>query len=257
MTLSRYLRDYLYIPLGGNRGGPAQDGAQPHDHDAPRRALARRRLGVRAVGRAARRRAGRSSTPCAAAARDCPPVVAWAGYLHVRLPGVDPVPRAGPRHRVGVHAAPRHARAVDAAEPRRRRRCARRARAAAAARTPLDACANACSALNPVALGAGLAIVVALVGRVRARQRACHPSSTSSSEARCRRRAADPSATASIPAPPTGRHVTARDAIVCIGLCTLLLLLFEGHSLRRSGEEMRPGWERIAGARCRASRRRS
>ena len=22
MTLSRWLRDYLYIPLGGNRGGP-------------------------------------------------------------------------------------------------------------------------------------------------------------------------------------------------------------------------------------------
>ena len=54
----------------------------------------------------------------------------------------------------------------------------------------------------------------------------------------------DKSATASIPAPPTGRHVTARDAIICIGLCTLLLVLFEGHSLRRSGEEMRPGWER-------------
>lgn len=48
----------------------------------------------------------------------------------------------------------------------------------------------------------------------------------------------------SIPAPPTGRHLTARDAIVCIGLCTLLLLASEGRSIRRSGEEMKRGWER-------------
>jgi hypothetical protein len=48
----------------------------------------------------------------------------------------------------------------------------------------------------------------------------------------------------SIPAPPTGRHLSARDAIVCIGLCTLLLLAFEGRSIRRSGEEMQPGRER-------------
>jgi lysophospholipase L1-like esterase len=48
----------------------------------------------------------------------------------------------------------------------------------------------------------------------------------------------------SIPAPPTGRYLSARDALVCIGLCTLLLLAFEGRSIRRSGEEMKPGWER-------------
>ena len=55
MTLSRFLRDFLYIPLGGNRGGKLEDGAQPDDHDDARRALARRRVGLRAVGRAARR----------------------------------------------------------------------------------------------------------------------------------------------------------------------------------------------------------
>jgi lysophospholipase L1-like esterase len=48
----------------------------------------------------------------------------------------------------------------------------------------------------------------------------------------------------SVPAPPTGRHLTARDALICIGLCTLLLLAFEGRSIRRSGEEMKAGWER-------------
>jgi lysophospholipase L1-like esterase len=48
----------------------------------------------------------------------------------------------------------------------------------------------------------------------------------------------------SVPAPPTGRHLTARDALIAIGLCTLLLLAFEGRSIRRSGEEMKSGWER-------------
>ncbi len=47
-----------------------------------------------------------------------------------------------------------------------------------------------------------------------------------------------------IPAPPTGRHLRARDAIVAVTLCVVLLLLFEGASIRRSGEEMDSGWER-------------
>jgi hypothetical protein len=47
-----------------------------------------------------------------------------------------------------------------------------------------------------------------------------------------------------IPAPPTGRHRTAREALLCIGVCALLLLAFEGRSIERSGEEMTPGWER-------------
>jgi lysophospholipase L1-like esterase len=47
-----------------------------------------------------------------------------------------------------------------------------------------------------------------------------------------------------VPAPPTGRHLSARDALVCAGVCVLLLLVFEGRSIERSGEEMRPGWER-------------
>jgi lysophospholipase L1-like esterase len=47
-----------------------------------------------------------------------------------------------------------------------------------------------------------------------------------------------------IPAPPTGRHLTARDALVCVGVCVLLLLAFEGRSIERSGDEMKAGWER-------------
>jgi lysophospholipase L1-like esterase len=47
-----------------------------------------------------------------------------------------------------------------------------------------------------------------------------------------------------IPAPPTGRHRSARDALLCVGVCVVLLLAFEGRSIERSGEEMKPGWER-------------
>src|SRR3954466_9665559 len=47
-----------------------------------------------------------------------------------------------------------------------------------------------------------------------------------------------------IPAPPTGRHLSARDAVVGMFVCVVLLLLFEGASIRRSGEEMTSGWER-------------
>jgi len=47
-----------------------------------------------------------------------------------------------------------------------------------------------------------------------------------------------------VPAPPSGRHRTARDALVCIVVCVVLLLAFEGASIRRSGEEMAPGWQR-------------
>ena len=51
MTLSRWLRDYLYIPLGGNRKGKIDHLSQPHADDADRRALARRRVDVHRLGR--------------------------------------------------------------------------------------------------------------------------------------------------------------------------------------------------------------
>ena len=62
MTLSRFLRDYLYIPLGGNRRGRGAL-CQPDGHDAARRPLARRGLDVRRLGRAARRSISASITP--------------------------------------------------------------------------------------------------------------------------------------------------------------------------------------------------
>lgn len=43
---------------------------------------------------------------------------------------------------------------------------------------------------------------------------------------------------------PTGRRLRARDALLCVGVACLLLLIVEGSSIRNTGEEMSPGWER-------------
>ena len=51
ITLSSWLRDYLYIPLGGNRTGRC-DLRRLDGHDAARRAVARRGLDLRRLGRA-------------------------------------------------------------------------------------------------------------------------------------------------------------------------------------------------------------
>ena len=50
ISLSTWLRDYLYMPLGGSRGTACADTAQPADHDAARRPVARRGVDVRPVG---------------------------------------------------------------------------------------------------------------------------------------------------------------------------------------------------------------
>ena len=79
MTLSRWLRDYLYIPLGGSRDGPAAHVPEPDGHDAARRPLARRGLDLRDLGGDPRHRA---LDRAGAAARDSarqrlPPFVGW------------------------------------------------------------------------------------------------------------------------------------------------------------------------------------
>ena len=41
------------------------------------------------------------------------------------------------------------------------------------------------------------------------------------------------------------RHrFTARDAVICVAVAALLLVLFQGPSIRDGAEEMKPGWER-------------
>ena len=66
--------------------------------------------------------------------------------------------------------------------------------------------------------------------RHRAERRACRPSSTSSSDA-----------SSDVPPPPPGRRLRARDALVVVGVVTLLLVLFQGQAVRNWGEQMDPG----------------
>ena len=55
ISLSSWLRTYLYVPLGGNRHGAVADLSEPHDRDGTGRPLARRRPRLFDVGTAARR----------------------------------------------------------------------------------------------------------------------------------------------------------------------------------------------------------
>ena len=102
MTLSRWLRDYLYIPLGGGRGSRLVRGPQHHDHDGPRRPLARRGVDLRGLG--AIHGTGqvvghfRRSDRIAAGLDPVPDGrvrvwVATARHLPHRVPGLDLLPR--------------------------------------------------------------------------------------------------------------------------------------------------------------------
>ena len=51
ISLSSVLRDYLYIPLGGNRHGATRTYAEPADRHAAGRPLARRQVDLRRLGR--------------------------------------------------------------------------------------------------------------------------------------------------------------------------------------------------------------
>ena len=55
ISLSTWFRDYLYIPLGGNRVSPARTLPQSHHRVLPVRPLARRELELRHLGAVARR----------------------------------------------------------------------------------------------------------------------------------------------------------------------------------------------------------
>jgi hypothetical protein len=46
------------------------------------------------------------------------------------------------------------------------------------------------------------------------------------------------------PPPPRGRHLTARDALLVIGIVVFVLVVVAGRSVRHAGKEMSSGWER-------------
>ncbi len=54
ISLSTFLRDYLYIPLGGNRRGTAADLREPGPCDAAGRLMARGQLDFHRLGRLSR-----------------------------------------------------------------------------------------------------------------------------------------------------------------------------------------------------------
>lgn len=53
-----------------------------------------------------------------------------------------------------------------------------------------------------------------------------------------------PSTEPTVPQPPRGPRGGSRDALVVVFLAVILLVLFEGSSVRTAGEEMQPGFER-------------
>ena len=55
ISLSNFLRDYLYIPLGGSRHGAGALRLRDDHHDGPVRAVARGRVDLRRLGPVARR----------------------------------------------------------------------------------------------------------------------------------------------------------------------------------------------------------
>ena len=84
MTLSRWLRDYLYIPLGGNKKGRVRTYVNLLADDAAGRPLARRRLDVRRSGAASTAPGWPSSGWPATCARAGPAVLrrgVWSRWL--------------------------------------------------------------------------------------------------------------------------------------------------------------------------------
>ena len=165
MTLSRFLRDFLYIPLGGNRHGKLADLPQPDDHDGARRALARRRLGLRALGDAARHRPRGGARPARPRRPAAPRLARLAHRLQRRRVRLDPVPRREPRARGHLHRPAVRPRARD---PLGARDASPRWLVVIGFQLlppdPLDRLRVRLAGLPAPALGVALAIVVAIVG---------------------------------------------------------------------------------------------
>ena len=94
ISLSRWFRDYLYIPLGGNRRVAAAHLLQPGRRVLPLRAVARRELDLRRLGRCSTGCCSSSSAragarvlarlPAGAAARQYAALVVMVGWVFFR-----------------------------------------------------------------------------------------------------------------------------------------------------------------------------
>ena len=133
MTLSRWLRDYLYIPLGGNRRGVRRTFVNLMITMRTRRPVARRRVELRRLGCAARRvprdraveaRRSRGRRPRGASGDRDDGLAATARGVPSRVPRLGLLPRGFDRHRDVAPRPPRHG--MD--DPDRAREPARAAR---------------------------------------------------------------------------------------------------------------------------------
>ena len=95
ISLSTWLRDYLYIPLGGNRSRHAAHLRQPDARHAARRLVARRELELRHLGRHPRRRCWRAERAQGkdSAYRRLPRRAAGGHHVRDRVPVVGLLPR--------------------------------------------------------------------------------------------------------------------------------------------------------------------
>ena len=255
MTLSRFLRDFLYIPLGGNRKGKRADLPQPDAHDGARRAVARRGVDVRALGRVPRRRAVRRARARRARASACRRGCAGSITFHLVVFGWILF----------------RSQSLDARRRRSSRGCSRPGSAT------LWSVAGACSRsrvviglqlaarqgaveglqvrierLQPVVLGVGLAVVHRVRRRDRVRARASPRSSTSASERHARHDDSlmnrfDQQRPAAL---PRARRASSRVLICAVAAGPAS----RAPSIRRAGEQMNPGVGRDARARASASR---
>jgi len=94
ISLSSWLRDYLYVPLGRGAEGAVVVMPQCDDHHAAGRAVARGGLDLRGLGRAARRGAGgRAPRSCGGEGpQGHSDLAGGPDHLPRRLSGMDPVP---------------------------------------------------------------------------------------------------------------------------------------------------------------------
>ena len=156
ISLSTWLRDYLYVPLGGNRKGPRAHVREPDARDAARRPLARRLVELRGVGRdprrllALERARGKAATlrracpaPCGSAITFTLVLFTWVFFRATDLPAALRYlgDMAGARHAAGRRRAARRHRVP--AVLRRHIPAGRRRRLGRAADVGLDAHADA------------------------------------------------------------------------------------------------------------------
>ena len=121
ISLSTWLRDYLYIPLGGNRLGPRSHLRESHARHVDRRIMAWRELELRHLGRDSRRHAVPRANAGNAGAEERPyKIVPRGSHVCNRLHHVGVLPRPDTAASPRVSRVPIQPQGHAGGEPRRR-----------------------------------------------------------------------------------------------------------------------------------------